>query len=45
MVEAITIPIVADCDKGYGNALNMVRVVSDHERAGIAAICLEPESP
>ncbi|MFB3136522.1 MAG: isocitrate lyase/phosphoenolpyruvate mutase family protein [Nitrospirales bacterium] len=38
MAEAITIPIVADCDTGYGNALNVMRVVSDHERAGIAAI-------
>ncbi len=37
MAEAITIPIGADCDTGYGNALNMMRVVSDHERAGIAA--------
>ena len=45
MAEAITIPIVADCDTGYGNTLNVMRVVSDHERAGIAAICIEPESP
>ncbi len=46
MAEAITIPIVADCDTGYGNALNVMRVVSDHERAGIAAILYcEPESP
>lgn len=41
MAEAITIPIVADCDTGYGNALNVMRVVNDHERAGIAAICIE----
>jgi phosphoenolpyruvate phosphomutase len=41
MAEAITIPIIADCDTGYGNALNVMRTVNDHERAGIAAICLE----
>ena len=41
MAEAITIPIVADCDTGYGNALNVMRTVNDHERAGIAAICIE----
>lgn len=38
MAEAITIPIVADCDTGYGNALNVMRVVNNHERAGTAAI-------
>ena len=41
MVEAITIPIIADCDTGYGNALNVMRTVHDHERAGIAGICIE----
>jgi phosphoenolpyruvate phosphomutase len=41
MAEAITIPIIADCDTGYGNALNVMRTVNDHERAGIAAICVE----
>ncbi len=41
MAEAIDIPIVADCDTGYGNALNVMRTVNDHERAGIAAISIE----
>ena len=41
MAEAVTIPIIADCDTGYGNALNVMRTVTDHERAGIAAICIE----
>src|SRR5574342_356655 len=41
MAEAIDIPIIADCDTGYGNALNVMRAVTDHERAGIAAICIE----
>ena len=41
MAEAISIPIIADCDTGYGNALNVMRTVNDHERAGIAAICIE----
>src|SRR5919109_410386 len=41
MVEAVQIPIIADCDTGYGNALNVMRTVNDHERAGIAAICIE----
>ncbi len=41
MAEAVSIPIIADCDTGYGNALNVMRTVHDHERAGIAAICIE----
>jgi phosphoenolpyruvate phosphomutase len=41
MAQAVTIPIIADCDTGYGNALNVMRAVTDHERAGIAAICIE----
>lgn len=41
MAEAITIPIIADVDTGYGNALNVMRTVNDQERAGVAAICIE----
>jgi phosphoenolpyruvate phosphomutase len=41
MAEAIDIPIIADCDTGYGNALNVMRTVNDRERAGVAAICIE----
>jgi phosphoenolpyruvate phosphomutase len=41
MAETVTIPIIADCDTGYGNALNVMRTVNDRERAGIAAICIE----
>jgi phosphoenolpyruvate phosphomutase len=41
IAEAIDIPIIADCDTGYGNALNVMRTVNDRERAGVAAICIE----
>jgi len=41
IVEAVKIPVIADCDTGYGNALNVMRVVNDRERAGVAAICIE----
>ncbi len=41
MVEAVSIPIIADCDTGYGNALNVMRTVNDHERAGVAGLCIE----
>ncbi len=41
IAEAVSIPVIADCDTGYGNALNVMRTVNDRERAGIAAICIE----
>src|ERR687890_2310279 len=41
IAEAVSIPIIADCDTGYGNALNVMRTVNDRERAGVAAICID----
>ncbi len=39
--EAIGIPVIADCDTGYGNAINVLRTVREYERTGAAGICLE----
>jgi phosphoenolpyruvate phosphomutase len=41
MVEATTIPVIADCDTGFGNAINVMRTVADFEAAGVAAISIE----
>lgn len=41
MNEAVAIPIIADCDTGYGNSNNVIRLVKKYEAAGIAAICIE----
>jgi phosphoenolpyruvate phosphomutase len=41
MNEAVSIPLIADCDNGYGNALNVMRMVREYERAGIAGISIE----
>lgn len=41
IAEAVNIPVIADCDTGYGNALNVMRTVTERERAGVAAICIE----
>ncbi|TLY33879.1 MAG: phosphoenolpyruvate mutase [Nitrospirae bacterium] len=41
IVEAVSIPVIADCDTGFGNALNVMRTVQDYEKAGIAGICIE----
>lgn len=35
------LPIIADADHGYGNALNVMRTVTELERAGVAALTLE----
>lgn len=39
--EAIQIPVIADCDTGFGNAINVIYTVKLYEEAGIAAICIE----
>lgn len=41
--EAVQVPIVADGDTGFGNALNVVRTVQLYERAGASAIQLEDQ--
>lgn len=41
MVDAVTVPVVADCDTGYGNSNNVIRMVHQFEAAGIAAVCIE----
>jgi 2-methylisocitrate lyase-like PEP mutase family enzyme len=43
VVAAIKIPIIADADTGYGNAVNLVRTVREFERAGVAAIHIEDQ--
>jgi carboxyvinyl-carboxyphosphonate phosphorylmutase len=35
------LPVIADADHGYGNALNVMRTVVELERAGISALTLE----
>jgi phosphoenolpyruvate phosphomutase len=39
--EAISIPVIADCDTGFGNAINVMRTVEEYEQAGIAGISIE----
>ena len=35
------LPVIADADHGYGNALNVMRTVTELERAGVAALTIE----
>jgi 2-methylisocitrate lyase-like PEP mutase family enzyme len=43
LARAIDIPLIADADTGYGNELNVVRTVQEHERAGTAGIHIEDQ--
>lgn len=35
------LPVIADADHGYGNALNVMRTVQELERAGVSALTIE----
>jgi 2-methylisocitrate lyase-like PEP mutase family enzyme len=41
MNDACALPVVADCDTGYGNSNNAMHMVRKYEAAGIAAVCIE----
>ena len=43
VVAAVKIPVIADADTGYGNAVNLVRSVREFERTGVAAIHIEDQ--
>jgi 2,3-dimethylmalate lyase len=43
IAAACDLPVIADADTGYGNALNVIRTVQEYERAGVAAIHLEDQ--
>src|SRR6202043_2135317 len=44
MVDVVDIPIVADADTGYGNALNAQAAARAFERAGAAAFPLQDQT-
>ena len=44
MAETCKIPIIADCDTGYGGPSNVSHLVKKYENAGIAAICIEDKT-
>lgn len=39
--EASALPVVCDCDTGYGNAANVKHMVRKYEAAGLAALVIE----
>lgn len=43
IVNSVNIPIMADGDTGYGNAVNVVRTVKEFEKVGAAGINIEDQ--
>ena len=43
IAPAVDVPVIADADTGYGNALDVIRTVREYEAAGVAAIHIEDQ--
>jgi phosphoenolpyruvate phosphomutase len=41
MDEAVALPVIADCDTGFGDSLNVAYMARRYEAAGVAAVCIE----
>ena len=44
MAETCEIPVIADCDTGYGGPSNVSYMVKKYENAGIASVCIEDKT-
>lgn len=43
LARAVSIPVIADADTGYGNELNVTRTIEEYEAAGVAALHIEDQ--
>lgn len=43
IAQSINIPLIADLDTGYGNALNVIRTIKDAVQLGLAGVILEDQ--
>jgi len=41
MNQSTNIPIIADCDSGYGNIHNVIHMIKKYESTGISGVCIE----
>jgi 2-methylisocitrate lyase-like PEP mutase family enzyme len=44
IVSVTQLPVIADADTGFGNAINVARTVREYERIGVAALHLEDQT-
>jgi 2,3-dimethylmalate lyase len=43
LAQAVSVPLIADADDGYGNPLNVMRTVREYAAAGVAALHVEDQ--
>ncbi|PWU20994.1 MAG: carboxyvinyl-carboxyphosphonate phosphorylmutase [Candidatus Rokuibacteriota bacterium] len=43
IANAVTVPVIADADNGYGNAINVIRTVREYAQTGVAGIHIEDQ--
>ena len=44
MCMAVDVPVIADCDTGYGDGLQFAHAVRRFEEAGVAGVCIEDKT-
>lgn len=44
MCMAVDVPVIADCDTGYGDGFQFAHAVRQFEEAGVAAVCVEDKT-
>lgn len=43
IVSAVGLPVIADADTGYGNAINTMRTIREFQQAGVAGLFIEDQ--
>ncbi len=43
IANAVDVPVIADSDNGYGNAINTIRTVKEYIQTGVAAVHIEDQ--
>jgi 2-methylisocitrate lyase-like PEP mutase family enzyme len=43
IANAVQVPVIADADNGYGNAINVIRTVREYIQTGVAGIHIEDQ--
>ncbi|HEU4370912.1 MAG TPA: isocitrate lyase/PEP mutase family protein [Methylomirabilota bacterium] len=44
IANAVRVPVIADSDNGYGNAINVIRTVREYIQTGVAGIHIEDQA-
>lgn len=41
LADSVSLPVLADCDSGFGNVNNVIHMVRSYEARGLAGVCIE----